>query len=419
MIWNAAIRREVVSVAGDGMVAPGAKPRACVGRYEELDSLRGLAALAVVAHHCLLVFPAVARDTHAGPPSLLAVFKYSPLHIAWAGREAVFLFFVLSGFVLALPILEARGVGYTTYLVRRIARIYPPYLVAVLLAFAACTTLSRDGIASLSDWFNSTWRAPFRTRSLVSHVLLLPSFDNAQFDPVLWSLVQEMRISLVFPFIALLVARTSWLVSLSVGVLVDALTIALEHVPTVAARRDDYLLTGHFFVLFVVGALLARYRAPIVARYQALPSVLRALLVGTGVVLYTWAWIGVGVRWLHVGPMDRYATGLGAAIFLVAALGSTRGVRLLLHAAPMRFVGRISYSLYLFHAVVLFTVVHVFYGAAPLPLLLASVVVVSVVAATLATRFVEAPSIALGRRLARALGARQSERHWSTSHTAS
>ena len=69
-------------------------------RLTELDSLRGLAALSVVFAHYLHVFPVggeVDRMAH--------VATRTPLYLAYAGHEAVILFFLLSGFVLALPFL--------------------------------------------------------------------------------------------------------------------------------------------------------------------------------------------------------------------------------------------------------------------------------------------------------------------------
>ena len=72
------------------------------GRFEALDSLRGLAALVVVINHGLDLFPGI-----GGPPIVvgLAVGRvlHSPLSLLWDGLGAVAVFFVLSGFVLALP----------------------------------------------------------------------------------------------------------------------------------------------------------------------------------------------------------------------------------------------------------------------------------------------------------------------------
>src|SRR4051812_48108680 len=69
-------------------------------RYQQLDALRGLAALTVVMQHFLSVLPSI--DGHSDN-AWVNLWKYSPLHITWAGYEAVIFFFILSGFVLSLP----------------------------------------------------------------------------------------------------------------------------------------------------------------------------------------------------------------------------------------------------------------------------------------------------------------------------
>lgn len=96
-------------------------------RYQQLDALRGLAALAVVFHHCLLI-------PSSFDYSMLAhILMSSPLGIVRAGSEAVNLFFVLSGFVLALQLNDS-DMNYSQYLTRRVCRIWIPYICAITFA---------------------------------------------------------------------------------------------------------------------------------------------------------------------------------------------------------------------------------------------------------------------------------------------
>jgi peptidoglycan/LPS O-acetylase OafA/YrhL len=107
-------------------------------RFEELDSLRGLAALAVFFGHMYLVFN----------ENLISklLFEFGPLRIAVAGSEAVTFFFVLSGFVLSLPFYSNRQPNYRHFVIRRVCRIYIPYIIAILVALSF-----RE--ASCSFWF--------------------------------------------------------------------------------------------------------------------------------------------------------------------------------------------------------------------------------------------------------------------------
>ncbi len=81
------------------------------GRWKGLDGLRGLAAIVVVLHHSLLTSPSLALAYFGGPKAPVGspswLLTYTPLHLVWAGPEAVLVFFVLSGFVLTLPVLTS------------------------------------------------------------------------------------------------------------------------------------------------------------------------------------------------------------------------------------------------------------------------------------------------------------------------
>src|SRR6185312_1226739 len=101
------------------------------GRVRSLDGLRGLAALIVVEHHALLAtVPWLAGPYGPGPlptrGSLDWLLVYTPLHIFWAGQEFVVVFFVLSGFVLSLPIARGGRLRIASYYPARLIRLYLP-----------------------------------------------------------------------------------------------------------------------------------------------------------------------------------------------------------------------------------------------------------------------------------------------------
>ena len=63
-------------------------------------------------------------------------------------------------------------------------------------------------------WINFTWSEPVTLHLVMQHILFLGNYDWSQFNTAFWSLVYEMRISLVFPLIALAVLRlrSLWLI---------------------------------------------------------------------------------------------------------------------------------------------------------------------------------------------------------------
>lgn len=108
--------------------------------------------------------------------------KNTPLHLVWAGHEAVILFFILSGFVLSLPYYNKKNSKYKDYLIKRIFRIYLPYLVSVFLAIACVFVFSRGGIPELSKWFNGTWERQLTINQLLEHILMLGDFKSYNFN---------------------------------------------------------------------------------------------------------------------------------------------------------------------------------------------------------------------------------------------
>ena len=155
------------------------------GRILELDALRGLAAVTVMVGHCLILFPNYERPTR-GISHLagLNLLKYTPLALLTARHDAaVVLFFILSGFVLALPYLGSRTPRYPAFLVKRLLRLYPAYLVAVALAIAGAALLGPARAPDLSAWANAPWQDASGLGLIAEHAALLPSFENAHVRP--------------------------------------------------------------------------------------------------------------------------------------------------------------------------------------------------------------------------------------------
>lgn len=190
-------------------VPPGPQRQDC-GHIVELDSLRGVAALFVVFEHFMRGW------VQSTPPHFVNYLPYLPF--LTHGGAAVMMFFVLSGFVLTLPMLAAKGQSYPIYAVRRVCRIYLPYVAALSLALACCWRF--HGLERYADApvFRSLWHeAP--TRSLVAkHLAFLGRYDVYAYNPPTWSLVHEMRISLIFPLLCLVALRLRWWAAFAIAV---------------------------------------------------------------------------------------------------------------------------------------------------------------------------------------------------------
>lgn len=395
---------------GSGDLASAWSERRPPGRIRELDAVRGFAAVTVVVGHSLAVLPSFDATTRGVRGLALAnAVKYSPLALVQSGDAAVILFFILSGFVLALPFLGARAPSYRGFLAKRVCRIWLPYLAAVALAIACAAIFGGERLPGLSQWANARWQDGFGAGVLIGHATLVGSFDNARYDPVLWSLVHEMRISLVFPLLVLAVVVLGATRSLAGALAVLIAGLALNKAGVRLGHPSDYFSTLYYVVCFVAGILLAQHRHAVVARFARLTSVARAALLIAGVLLYTYpswmdpAWLPHAHRH-HVD--DILAVTLGGCVFLAWALGSEPLAHFLRGRLP-QFLGRISYSLYLVHAIVLLALAHALQGTMPIGAIIALMWIVAVPLAALSQRWVELPAIGLGKRLAAGLDERR------------
>jgi peptidoglycan/LPS O-acetylase OafA/YrhL len=160
-------------------------------RIDSLDGLRGVAALVVLLYHTTLAFgPAsLVRIPPAAPfDSATWALTRTPLRIVWAGPEMVVIFFVLSGYVLALPAVK-RAWGWldSAYYPRRLLRLYLPVVAA--LAFATFLHLLRaNTVPPGATWFVTMQDLPLSLGHAVVDASLIALPAVKAIDPVLWSL---------------------------------------------------------------------------------------------------------------------------------------------------------------------------------------------------------------------------------------
>jgi peptidoglycan/LPS O-acetylase OafA/YrhL len=223
------------------------------GRLEQLDSLRGLAALSVVFYHQLLAYPAI-HGPQADPSGLFLRILFSPpIYFFWSGHAAVMLFFVLSGYVLTLPFLKSSRPTYPIFVLKRICRIYIPYVVAMTAAMTLAQFFVAQRIQGLSDWFHTSWKITAQPQQILDHLILIREFDTAPFNNPIWSLIHEMRISLVFPAMAYVIVRLPWWVTLPSAVGLSGVGIFANGLPGLQFLSNEYWKTVHYAAMFVLG----------------------------------------------------------------------------------------------------------------------------------------------------------------------
>jgi peptidoglycan/LPS O-acetylase OafA/YrhL len=354
-----------------------------VHRFEEVDSLRGLAALFVVFFHCLLLW-------NAALPWWLTAAMKTPLSLMVAGSQAVYLFFVMSGFVLFLPYKRPKGSSqYSIYVTKRVCRIYLPYLPALLFAVAADLLFYRP----VPGFYEHVlWIRPFSIKVFIEHILFLGVYPPYQLNLAFWSLVQEMRLSLIYPLIAFIALRSSLLRGMALSVILVAVgSFGDVHAPM------WFWLTLNCTGMFIAGATLARHLDQVMSFMQ-----IRGGWFRFGVFLFAliplWL-VDAQKLWLPRSTWVLPCHVIGVILILILALTTVHFKRFL-HLAPMRWLGKVSYSLYLLHGTVLYSLYCLYWPRYNHLAILATGILLSLGLSAVFYQWVELPSMLIGRKLA-------------------
>ena len=270
-----------------------------------LTPLRGLAAVVVLVFHIAPAF---------GPEAPFFTTK---------GYLAVDLFFVLSGFVLAHVYADefaagprARSIG--SFLWARLARIYPVHLLT-MITYARAYGRSESGT------------------SLIYNLLLLqsPWLPNVSWNPYAWSISAEWHAYLLFPFVAGFVMRCDRRLAIAIALAsLAAMGAAVLAHDNCAGITSGPLVLARTIPEFLSGMLV--YRA-----YEAGWS---ASVWRTDAVFFIAACALIALAQFE--PTDALIIALLPA-FLLAAVSNTGHVAAWLNIRPLRYLGEISYSLYM------------------------------------------------------------------------
>lgn len=373
-------------------------------RFNQLDSIRGLASITVLLAHIVATMPYIS----------FIISKYSPFKVLVNGHAAVIMFFILSGFVLSLPYLKGKSPPYSAFIIKRIFRIYVPYIVSIGVSITLCTLLSKGGIPELNEWFNMSWQAPLDAKTIVMHLVLIGNFNTDVYNNVIWSLIHEMRISIIFPILAILVIKLSWKYVIGVCVTVS-LVSGLNYVFGIEESygfHTSFLDTTHYISMFLFGGLLAKKRTDLISIYLRLPKMMKWFLFVVAFILYNYSGVvknianKIGLN-VYADISSDYCITIGSILFIAIALGSKKIAQLLANKIIM-YLGDISYSLYLYHLIILLGLIYTLYGVASLELIYLLTILGSVAVGTLSYYFIEIPAINVGKRLSNNRLARKS-----------
>lgn len=164
------------------------------------------------------------------------------------GGNGVCLFFMISGFILGLPFLKEKlygekKVSLKKYYIRRLTRLEPPYIVALLIAF---TGLIITGVYTFSGLINNLVASVFYVHNWIYQ-------SHSRVMGVAWSLEVETRFYLLAPFLAyVFLIKKTWLRR---GILlIVALALYVKQYYDIWNSASPFI---NFLGYFLIGMLLA------------------------------------------------------------------------------------------------------------------------------------------------------------------
>jgi len=313
---------------------PGSAPTTQGQFFAPLESFRGLAALIVVIYHAAWL----------NPISFSHFFRNGPLMVDF--------FFVLSGFVMSLSYLQKlrspQDLGRFLWL--RLGRLYPLHLAMLLVflgieCFKLWAARHHPLVADRSAFtFNNGY-------TLLTNLLLVHSmgFDRQlSYNYPSWSISTEFyayvlfaATRVIFQSERMFIAASAVIVAVSLGIL-----LKLNIVPLVDAGTQwgYFRCVAGFFLGTLTFQLYERLRGS-AAHIPAWASV-----AATGAMIAALAWIDPD------GPATYAMPLLSAFLILSVALQPSDMLHDVLSCRPLRWLGRVSYSVYMVHAALLWVI---------------------------------------------------------------
>lgn len=302
----------------------------------ELDGIRGIAIIAVLIHHQLTTLSLE------------------------GGFLGVDLFFVLSGFLITSLLVsefeQTGSISIRRFYMRRVLRLGPAlglYLISCIVVtyYTQLINLQRQLIlVAIALLYSTNWRMAFGWD---------PVLDPTS---IIWSLSIEEQFYLAWPLLLFACMSLKFKRKFIAGGLVTVIIAICVHRNVLLNTGADltrlYYGTDTRADVLLAGCLTALLP---VQRFKHNRLVGIAGILATLFFLYLMATVSFTDEWLYRGGFTLIAS-LAALIILIAANAPPRMLSVALQWSPLRWLGRISYGLYLWHWLVIQTTTLYYFG---------------------------------------------------------
>ena len=310
-------------------------------RLDGIDILRGIAVIAVIIYH----FYVLLGLTHS------KLFPY--IHIF--GSIGVPLFFVISGYLIYRSIdrnISHKGIkkGILNYFLHRLFRILPAYYFNLLIVFLMASFILNNDFFYSSSFF----------KQLFSHLTFTSYFTHKSagfgINGAYWTLSIEMLWYIVAPLFLIFLNRTPillFIVLLSMFYVWNVGNGFLDPVFNLDSKAINYRLLLSYYITqlpgqinyFIAGILIYKYSISI-SKEKSVQNYLFA-------AFFLFSFIGImGYYGIHLDFLPSHLILLSVTVLLFVLLYTTK----VKGGAFLGWIGKISYSLYLWHMPILFVI---------------------------------------------------------------
>jgi peptidoglycan/LPS O-acetylase OafA/YrhL len=305
-------------------------------RIPELDGLRGIAILLVVSFHYI-------NNQLVHATTRLAKLLYTATSFGWIGVD---LFFVLSGFLICTILIANKSSQryFSTFFIRRIVRIIPNYyLLIVVFILIGIIPFFSDNRFLTGDKVIPNW----------SYFAMLQNFFMASAHSmgndamsVTWSIGIEEQFYLVFPFIIYFI-KDKWIPFVFIFLMILAVWSRMQYDHWI----PPYVLLHCRMDALATGALIAWLNQRIDLG-KFVNNYYRYLLLIPVIVIGACAWLFIRYQDLGVIRNSLFSIFFGFCLLLALVRKNSLFAMVLRNKLLIR-IGVLSYSLYLFHYLIL------------------------------------------------------------------
>lgn len=265
------------------------------------------------------------------------------------GSIGVTVFFVISGFLITSILLNQKNKkdvstkeNLAKFYIRRTLRIFPIYYFVIII-----------GVITQTYWFvqvSPLWHALYAT-----NILMFITNSGVGYTSHFWSLCVEEQFYLIWPMVILLTSQKHLLKAISIAICIAPLTVILGPIIGYQGLQVYVLPFSHFDALGM-GALLAYivcFHQNRVPSYKLASGIaqLSAIILLTSIVSQQAFAEKIAAAQIYI-IMNISCIVLTASVITMIISRQNCIICLALEFSPLRYLGKISYGLYLYHNLV-------------------------------------------------------------------